>query len=195
MATHPTTPDDEYLLWLDFETDGLDTSTCRPFEYAAQVTAFDAPDDVLASLGVVIGSWVDGHVPHLDPWIRGAHGASGLLDAMGHGVSEAMARLYLDEFIQDQADLRGRMVLAGSGVHFDRRLVDHRWGPDVLGQPRMHYRILDVTVLRLTARSMGLPLYERSRPHRADEDLADTRREFGYYQRMMAAGVTGGGDA
>ena len=175
------------LLWLDFETDGLDTATCVPLEYHAAVTPYYDPLTIVDEITVVIGAWERDREPVPDDYVQKMHEDSGLWDdCRASTTNEEVARATLTYVALSAGRRFDRVLLAGSGVHFDRAIVNQQWGGDVF-KP-LHYRVVDVSVLREAARMAGVALYERNRLHRAKADVDDSRAELVYYRDMLVRG-------
>lgn len=128
------------LLWIDFETDGFDPKTLNILEVSVILTDKDLNViDELPNLNVYRSTEF---LESMDEWCATTH--------RGNGVS---ARCEASEWSLD--DVKNKLVnflnkhqinntayLAGSGVHYDKAILEHTW-PDVLR--RFPYRILDIT--------------------------------------------------
>lgn len=158
------------ILWLDFETTGLNSAVHSVIEIGAICTSMQLRE--LDSFSVVIKpqQWWNWSLDALE-----LHRKSGLLEeAERSNYSESAAFVLLKQFL-DRQD--GPLVLAGSSVHFDFEFLKHAEGSHVLDfTSKLHYRRLDATTLVLVAQMAGLD-FERNRPkeHRA---LADCHRSL-----------------
>jgi len=157
------------LLWLDIETTGLDEHASRLLEVGMVLT--DGNLNEVASVDVVIG-WRDPHQMVMCNFVRQMHTASGLLDEV------AASRMCLGE-AEDLLTAwarhhdAGGLVMAGSGVQFDRRWLAHVM-PALAGM--FHRRSFDMTTLRyFHGEAKGTV------PHRALGDLRQDIRTLRRY--------------
>lgn len=161
------------LLWIDFETGGLDKERCHPVQIGFIITDNDLRE-------IDSGEWMimPGHDIHWEEGARRMHEATGLLARYGteghpasHISSLILARM--DAHFPDDA----RAMLAGNSVHFDRRFLE-RFFPEV--EKRLHHRHYDVSsAFEVVRRTLGVtPRWsqpkEKGRPHTALADLRET---------------------
>lgn len=150
------------LLWLDLETTGLDPQRCDILEVACALADGATPLDLGPRFHRVL------HFPrgwHADA--RDMHTASGLLDECDASrVSCREAERDLLELIPDDPD--DRPILAGSSIHFDMGFL--RVHMPTLAK-RLHYRLYDVTAIKLFAQSLGMPPLPKAGAHRAVADI------------------------
>ena len=163
------------LLWIDLEMTGLDPELHRIVEVAAIVTDFSLseidqctaiihqPDSVLAASN--------------DFCIR-AHENSGLYASVRkstldeHDVEAELCQLIERNFPGERA------ILAGNSIHVDRRFIDAQW-------PRLaallHYRMLDVSSLKIWRMGTGQAIYTKKETHRALDDIRESIAELHMY--------------
>lgn len=173
-------PKREYLMWVDLETTGLNVSNCQIIEIAAVMTNMRG-DLIYQGMDFIINDL------HLQ-WEQGAydmHKASGLLDEYNEvkgGVSVRDAELYLTDFAFpfgfDEGDYD--VYLAGSTVYFDRAFL-MKYFPNFVH--RLHYRMLDVSTLKIVASSFGFEVPEKKEKHRAMEDVSESIENYRHYVR------------
>ncbi|MDQ5972088.1 MAG: oligoribonuclease [Patescibacteria group bacterium] len=72
--------------------------------------------------------------------------------------------------------------LAGNSIHNDRKWVE-RYMPQTEGV--LHYRMLDVSSLKLVANQLGIAEYRKSNEHRSLADIQESISEFRY---LLAGG-------
>jgi oligoribonuclease len=186
QPTQPTQPstEREHLLWLDIETTGLNKHADLVLEVAAVVTTPDDPRVDLDRFHCVIGSWAVQRPPPMENFVRQMHRGTGLLNALGDGISETVAIMQFRDFV-DHWGYQSTVYLAGSGILFDRDFLTHQWGDDLFAE--LHYRYMDVSVLRTFTRwHAPVHTYEPHKEHRAMRDLDDSRREYRRYIDRLA---------
>ena len=172
----------EYLLWLDFETTGLDTSTAEIIEVAAVVTRAD--DQMYEIDGYETLVWTLIPPPDWDAFEF--HEGTGLLaDWLCATTDDAAA---WPEHLGDAEDsivgmldganlTSASVTLAGSGVGtFDLPLI-RRLMPNLA--KRLTYHVHDVGVMRRAyRRAVGADLTPRTEPaHRAMADVQQSLTE------------------
>ena len=167
------------LVFLDFETTGLDPVTCEPIEVAAVVTnnAFEELDAFSALIQ-------PGREPYLwEPAARAMHDASGLTTAcIERGVPREFVGRALISFLS-RHHAASVLHLAGNSVHFDRSFLVAYW-PRVADM--FHHRHLDVSSVRMlgervtTARQLG-----GDRPHRAMQDVRRSIAELKHWTKAL----------
>lgn len=197
------------VVWFDLETTGLDPQRCHIIEYGALVTAADdlyplggadnwtrgyvkIPSRALAALQ----RGVDAADAGVDKAAAEMHQHSGLVDdymtAVEHDPDQVAAspeeagRRIVDWLIGLGVPA-GEAWLGGSGVHFDRRLIDERM-PSLAGF--LHYRLLDVSVLRRAARmwaDVDVMGNDGEPRHRAFDDAVSAVRQAQRTRDLMLA--------
>ena len=147
-----TTDKPTLLLWLDFETTGLDLKRDGIIEVAAIITTPDLVEIDRYSSPIRIH---DDHLVRLmrDDTVREMHTNNGLIndllapDAKHPSLRHAeQALVEMIERVTAETDANREVALAGSGVtHFDRPLIKNRM--EMLDQ-RLTYWMVDVGVIR-----------------------------------------------
>lgn len=166
------TPEESLLVWLDFETLGLDPKTCAILEVGCVVT-----DGLLREIASPYFAVTDAArrvaIADVHPKVADMHLKSGLwVESLTNAppLTEAAALAGLADYIRAliPAGLAkskpGGAQLAGSTISFDRGFLVER-APAVLDL--VHYRNLDTSSLNEAARRFW-PQVWRGRPH-ADE--------------------------
>lgn len=192
-----------HLLWIDTETTGLGED-CQLVEVGAFVTTtddltmVDGPLDTLIDLGHDYPASYDEAVARpcweADAWAM--HEASGLADtyrdagrlATHHDVAARRSVADVEAELLGMAAAvaaPGQLVMAGSGVHFDRRVLN-RLMPALCSY--LHYRLLDVTTMRMAAEAWRPEAaYRPPKRHRALDDAAEAWREARHYRDGLFA--------
>ncbi len=162
------------FLWIDLEMTGLQPDTHRIIEVAAVVTNVDfSPIDQYSA--VIKQS--DQALDSMDEVPTAMHASSGLTELSRKSkTSEADAESAVlelaNKFFKDQP-----IYLAGNSIHQDRLFIK-KWWPKL--EARLHYRMLDVTSLKLLLLAQGIPAYEKAEAHRAVGDIEESIAELKY---------------
>ncbi|SCG48502.1 oligoribonuclease [Micromonospora humi] len=170
------------FFWVDLEMSGLDADRHVILEAACVVT--DPFGKELSSFAAVIhhGSLDESD---FEPYSWQQHSGSGLIDAcLSDGLSlgqvdEAMART-AEEFFPGVS-----AYLAGNSVYRDWTFI-RRHMPRLFSM--LHYRLLDVTSLKLIAQSSGIAPYPKAKNHRALDDIRESIGEMQHILREFSRG-------
>lgn len=163
------------FLFVDIETSGLDPNTDEIWEvYFTKVTEDFLPHSEYHALGKPKKALDD-----YDAWIQKTHGGNTLYVAAttrGKNWGDVDQDLY--DYISSCGD---KPILSGSSVHFDRDFLyaNFSWLKD-----KCHYRLLDMTALRLiSGHHPLLPFSDTS--HRAKPDCLNAVYTARYYQQCL----------
>lgn len=167
------------LLWVDLEMTGLDPKKDVIIEVAAEVTDFKYK--TLGSYEAVI-TQPKRKLRNMNEWSKEHHAKNGLLDrieASGKNEKEVMR-----EFV---GFIKGHFgsepaILAGNSIHNDRIFIS-RWWPEV--DKLLHYRMLDVTALKIIMQGQGKKEYRKKDVHRAFDDIQASIAELQYYLEQL----------
>jgi len=107
--------------------------------------------------------------------------ASGLLDKIREGKSESDVEDEVVEIVNTNFDQR--VILAGNSIHNDRKFIV-RWWPKL--ESLLHYRMVDVTSLKVIMQGTGRKEYVKPDNHRALEDIRGSIAELQYYLKKLA---------
>ena len=174
------------LLWIDLEMTGLDVTKDRIIEVAAQITDFDF--NVLASYQAVI------HHPeevtsNMNPWSASQHSASGLTARVRDSKkSEAEVAGELVGLIKAHFGVEPA-IIAGNSIHSDRNFIK-QWWPEV--EAMLHYRMVDVSSLKILMQGMHGYVYQKDSSHRAEDDIKASIAELQDYLKQLSKGSTSG---
>jgi oligoribonuclease len=163
------------LLWVDLEMTGLDPLKDRIVEVAVEITDFNFK--TVASYEAVIHQ-PDSVINAMNPWAASQHSASGLTarirasDKSEEQVVGELIGLIKAEFGEEMA------ILAGNSIHNDRNFIK-QWWPEV--DALMHYRMLDVSSLKILMQGKYGYVFEKDSSHRAFDDIQASIAELQDY--------------
>lgn len=173
------------LVWIDLEMTGLNEATDHILEIAAVVT-----DDQLNVLDQGVDLVI--HQPPevlelMDEVVVKMHKKSGLTEAVkASKISLAQAQAQVMEYIKGHVPESFTASLCGNSIYVDRRFL-RRWMPEI--DQYMHYRMVDVTSVRLVA-ECWLPAVAKKRPkkrdtHRAMDDILESVAELRFFKEHL----------
>jgi oligoribonuclease len=167
------------LLWIDLEMTGLDATKDVILEVAAEVTDFDFK--TLASYEAII-KHPDHVLADMNDWSKVQHAASGLVERIqNEGREEKEVIHELVGFIAAQFGTE-HAVLAGNSIHNDRNFIK-QWWPEV--DKLLHYRMLDVSSLKILMQSKYQVNFHKKEVHRAFDDIQASIAELQYYLQKL----------
>lgn len=167
------------ILWVDLEMTGLDPYKDRIVEVAAEVTDFEFK--TLASFESVIRQPED-IISSMNEWAAAQHMASGLTERIRNAdKTEEQVKHELVGFIRAQFGDEPA-ILAGNSIHNDRNFIKY-WWPEV--DALLHYRMLDVTSLKILMQGKYGVEYTKKDVHRAFDDIQASIAELQYYLEKL----------
>lgn len=158
---------------------GLDPKNDVILEIAAEVTDFEFK--TLASYEAVIKQPED-RMKSMNEWSMRQHAASGLTERVktqGREENEVVHELV--GFITAQFG-KEPAVLAGNSIHNDRIFI-RQWWPEV--EELLHYRMLDVTSLKILMQGKYGVEFRKREVHRAFDDIQASIAELQYYLKSL----------
>lgn len=169
------------LLWLDLETTGLDPNKHTILEVACRLADFERPFETSNDAGPYqavahfdIFRWgMD--VSNVDKIVFDMHTKNGLwaeCTASEHsldGIEQQLIEMLGDPYKPLVGD--DRPILAGSTIGFDLSFL--RVHMPRLAE-RLHYRLYDVTSVKLFCQSLGMPKFPKAEAHRAMPDVLES---------------------
>lgn len=170
------------LLWVDLEMTGLDAQKDVILEVAAEVTDFNFK--TLASYEARVGQpkkvvvdrlqknvWYKDYPENRDDFIRNLDNAK-----PSEQVEQDLIALVQAQFGDEPA------ILAGNSIHNDRKFIE-RWWPEL--DLKLHYRMLDVSSLKVFMQGRYGVEFEKREVHRAFDDIQASIAELQYYLEYL----------
>jgi len=170
------------LLWVDLEMTGLDTDKDVILEIALEVTDFNFK--TLASYEARVqhprelvvermrkNVWWKDFPDNRDDFVNKLDQGKPL-----HQVESELIELLKAEFGNEPA------ILAGNSIHNDRNFIK-RWWPEF--DMKLHYRMLDVSALKVFMQGKYGVEFEKKEVHRAFDDIQASIAELQYYLEWL----------
>ncbi len=180
------------LVWLDYETTGLDPARHCLLEMAVALATLDDPFNFQHAYHAVFRLSAFGR-SKLDPFIVDMHTKNGLLDECARSTIDVWdAEWLLRDIIPKVEDPSERPILAGSTISFDKAFMAKHMP---MLHARFSHRLFDVSGLKLFCQSRGMPKIPKGEAHRAKKDvvesiahgvICDGWLEEYYYRRKLA---------
>lgn len=185
MTTSPTDHEPGSFLWLDFEFTGLDplddvvievgaVATTGLFEVTGEYTAFiNYPDGKVATRMCANPWWVD-RPEHMGGMLTQSAEAPGNLEEVATEL----------ELFAAATQTGPNLYLAGNSIHNDRLWVARDF-PGLMS--RLHYRMLDVSSLKLVVASLYGVEFPKREKHRAIDDVHESIAELRFILDTLQA--------
>lgn len=166
------------LLWVDLEMTGLDPKEDVILEVAAEITDFNFK--TLASYEACLKQPKDVVVERMRQniwWADFPENRDSFIQKLDEGkspeqVEQELVALINEQFVNEPA------ILAGNSIHNDRNFIK-KWWPTL--DLKLHYRMLDVSALKIIMQGKyGVP-FEKKEVHRAFDDIQASIAELQYY--------------
>lgn len=166
------------ILWVDLEMTGLEPTKDVILEVAAEVTDFDFKTlggyearvkhkRELVAERMQQNVWWKDYPENRDEFLRK------LDDALPpHEVEKQLIELVQAHFGHEPA------ILGGNSIHNDRNFIKH-WWPQL--DLKLHYRMLDVSALKVFMQGKYGVEFEKREVHRAFDDIQASIAELQYY--------------
>ena len=170
------------LVWIDLEMTGLNPATDTILEIATIIT--DDQLNVLARGPELVIHQPEEILAAMDEWVTKQHGFTGLTEEVRQSrMSMHEAEQQTLEFIKQHC-LSETSPLCGNTVWMDKIFLRH-YMPKL--EAFFHYRVLDVTAVKLLAQYWypDLSEFEKKDTHRALEDIGESIKELGYYREHI----------
>jgi oligoribonuclease len=173
------------LLWVDLEMTGLDPLEDVILEVAAEITDFNFK--TLASYEATVKQprdlvidrmqkniWWKDYPANRDEFVSKLDSAKD-----SDQVQQELIDLVEQQFGDEPA------VLAGNSIHNDRKFIA-QWWPQL--DLKLHYRMLDVSTLKILMQGKYDVSFEKPEVHRAFDDIQASIAELQYYLEWFKNG-------
>ncbi len=167
------------LIWIDLEMTGLDPNTDKILEIATIVT--DKNLEVIAEGPAMAIHQSDRVLAKMDEWCTKQHGSSGLTDRVKKSKITARKAEQLTLDFLKQYVPEAKSPMCGNTICQDRRFL-YNYMPTL--EKYFHYRNLDVSVLKIIAKSKYPEIakgFRKKTRHQALSDIYDSIAEMKYY--------------
>lgn len=170
------------FVWVYLEMTGLEPETHAIIEVAMVITGADLKP--LCEYDAVV--WQpEEQLLRMEPIVREMHTENGLLKKVRASTkSLRVVEKDLGALLAEHCGF-GEGVLAGNSIHTDRRFLIH-YMP--LVDRYLHYRMLDVTSLKVLARAWypGATEFKKAKSdHTALSDIKESLRELAHYKATL----------
>ena len=172
------------LLWVDLEMTGLDPAKDVVLEVAAEVTDFNFK--TLASYEARVRQKRDVVVTRMQKniwWKDYPENRDDFLRKLDDGKPLAEIEHELIALLDEQFG-REPAILAGNSIHNDRNFIKYWWPAFDL---KLHYRMLDVSSLKIYMQGAHGVEFEKREVHRAFDDIQASIAEWQYYLEWLKA--------
>lgn len=166
------------LLWMDLEFTGFEYDKDVILEVSVEVTDFDF--NTLGSYEARIKNNPKTLVERMKRntfWQDHPENRDNFLNNNDDGKPSAEVEKELIAFTEQHFGSEPA-VLAGNSIHSDRGIIKAQWPALDL---RLHYRMLDVTTLKILMQGKYGVEYEKANTHRAYDDIQESIAELQYY--------------
>jgi len=166
------------LLWIDLEMTGLDPEQDVILEIAAEITDFDFK--TIASYEATVRQPRDVVIDRMQKnvwWAEFPHNRDEFVNNLdtakpSEQVQQELIALLQEHFGSEPA------VLAGNSIHNDRNFIK-KWWPEF--DLKLHYRMLDVSSLKVLMQGKYGENFEKKEVHRAFDDIQASIAELQHY--------------
>ena len=175
------------LLWVDLEMTGLDPQKDVILEVAAEITDFNFK--TLASYEACVRQPKNIVVDRMQKniwWKDYPTNRDEFVQKLEQGTPSAEVEHDLCALVEAQFG-NEPAVLAGNSIHNDRNFIK-QWWPQL--DLKLHYRMLDVSTLKILMQGKYGQNFEKKEVHRAFDDIQASIAELQHYLKWFAENDT-----
>lgn len=170
------------LLWIDLEMTGLNPRKDLILEVAAVITDFDFKE--LARYESIIAYDTDEVIRLMklnEWWSKFPDSRDAIVKRIENGKPLKVVEDELIDMVNQNFGSKPA-ILSGNSIHQDRKFIEN-WWPEL--NKHLHYRMFDVTSLKIyMSGKFGVEYHKRS-AHRAVEDIQESMDEWKYYMNWL----------
>jgi len=180
----------EFLLWLDIETSGLDPLKHEIIQIAYILTDFSITK-VYDKKEYIINP-IDPYdllISKMDTWCLLHHSKNGILEKVKDSTdSESLINIEnkILESLNSLLPNNSVIYLAGNSVHFDKMFINHYMKKL---SDKLSHRILDVSSFAIMCKNLNPILYEKKPTkeynHTALSDIQESIQEYKFYMKYF----------
>lgn len=170
------------ILWVDLEMTGLDIEQDVIIEVAAEITDFDFK--TIANYEAIVGQPVDVVTDRIAKnawWAEHPDSRDGIVQKMAAAKPSTQVEQELIQFVSEHFGDEPA-ILGGNSIHNDRNFIKQGW-PTL--DAKLHYRMLDVSSLKIFMQGKFGVEYEKREIHRAFDDIQASIAELQYYLEWL----------
>ncbi len=175
------------LLWVDLEMTGLDSQQDVILEIAAEITDFSFK--TLASYEAIVRQPKELVAERMQKniwWADYPTNRDEFLRKMDSDASKPPEQVERELMALIEEHWGGEpAILAGNSIHSDRGFIKH-WWPQL--DLRLHYRMLDVSSLKIVMQGKYGVEFEKNNLHRAFDDIQASIAELQFYLEWLQHG-------
>ena len=171
-----------YLLWTDCEMTGLDFKRDKLLEIACILTKIDNIDQVLFQYHSYFKQ-NQKIIDNMNDICKKMHTDSGLINKiLLSKTTYKKTEIEILNLIENIVPENENIYIAGNSVYTD--LIFIKIFLPKLSQ-RLHYRIFDISTLKLIANIKNIPIFKKEKTHIALPDIHESIAEYKYYQKKL----------
>ena len=174
------------ILWVDLEMTGLDAQQDVILEVAAEITDFQFK--TLASYEACVQQPEDVVVDRMQKniwWADYPENRDEFIQKLDQGKPSNQVEQELIALVQEHFGTEPA-ILGGNSIHNDRNFIKQWWPALDL---KLHYRMLDVSALKIVMQGKYDVSFEKKEVHRAYDDIQASIAELQYYLEWLQGHV------
>lgn len=171
------------VFWVDLEMTGLDPEKDPILEVAAEITDFDF--NTLATYEAVVAQPSELVIERMGKniwWKDYPENRDEFIEKTKTGKPSAQVESELISLL-DQHFHGEPAILGGNSIHNDRNFIKY-WWPNL--DLKLHYRMLDVSALKVYMQGKYDVEFEKREVHRAFDDIQASIAEWQYYLDILS---------